>query len=70
MKVLLRKTNDKLYYVGFNQWAADARYARDFKGVEQALELQRDEKLAAMEVVLSYDDPAYELVLPMQDGAR
>jgi hypothetical protein len=68
MKVLLRKTNDKLYYVGYNQWAADSKYARDFEEVEQAIQLHRDEELRGVEVVLSFDDPLCDLVLPIRPG--
>ena len=65
MKVLLRKTNNSHYYVGNNQWTADSRHARDFKEVDNAIQCHRDEQLRDVEVVLSYDDPVCNLVLPM-----
>ena len=66
MKVLLRKTNNSHYYVADNQWTADSRYARDFGEIEQAIQVHREEKLAGVEVVLSYDDPLCDLVLPLR----
>jgi hypothetical protein len=65
MKVLLRNTKTNHYYVDNNQWTADSRYARDFQQVEQAIELQRNEQLRHLEVVLSFDDPLCDLVLPI-----
>lgn len=66
MRVLLRKTNNSHYYAGKNQWTVDPRYARDFEQVETAIQLHRDERLAGVEVVLSFDDPLCELALPIQ----
>jgi hypothetical protein len=65
MKVLLRKTNNSPYYVGSNQWTTDSSQARDFGQVEDAIELHRDEHLTDVEVVLRYDDPICDLVLPL-----
>ena len=67
MKVLLRKTNTCLYYVGTNQWTADSKLARDFEQVEGAIQLHRAEQLTGVEVVLTYDDPLCDLVLPLRD---
>ena len=43
--------------------------AHDFETVESAIELARTQRLADMEVVLHYDDPACDLVLPLKQGA-
>ena len=69
MKVLLRKTNNSHYYVGNNQWTADSRYARDFEEVENAIQCHRDDQLMGVEVVLSYDDPLCDLVLPIRSSS-
>jgi hypothetical protein len=66
MKVLLRKTKTSLYYVGANQWTSDPKQARVFEQVEQAIQLQREERLIGVEVVLSYNDLLGDLVLPLQ----
>jgi len=65
MKVLLRKAKTSLYYAGTDQWATDPRQARDFDQVEEAIRLQREEHLMDVEVVLSFDDPLCNCVLPI-----
>ena len=65
MKVLLRGTKTGLYYVGPNEWTADAKQALDFDEVEKAVQLNRKEQLADMEVVLSFDDPYCDPVLAL-----
>jgi hypothetical protein len=66
MKVFLRRTNTNFYYAGNNDWTEDSRYARDFDQVEDAIQFHKDEKLAGVEVVLSYDDPFCNVALPLQ----
>lgn len=66
MKVFLRNSKTSRYYVGNNQWTADSRYARDFEQVEQAIQCHQDAELTDVEVVLSYEDPLCNLVLPLQ----
>ena len=66
MRVLLRQTKTKLYYVSLHQWIAEAKGAFDFDDVERAIKLSRDANLTEMEVVLSYDDPSCDLVLPIR----
>jgi hypothetical protein len=65
MKVLLRKTKDSRYYAGKNEWTADSRDARDFDQVDQAIQFRHEEQLTDVEVVLRYDDPFCDLVLPL-----
>ena len=43
--------------------------AHDFETVESAIELAWTRKLAGMEVVLRYNDPACDLVLPLRKEA-
>jgi hypothetical protein len=66
MKVLLRNTESRLYYVGNGDWTPDSSQARGFEQIELAIQFHRAERLTAMEVVLSYDDPYCDLVLPLQ----
>jgi len=66
VKVLLRKQKTSLYYAGVNQWTPDPRYARDFEEVDQAIRFHREESVAEVDVVLRYDDPACDLVLPLR----
>jgi hypothetical protein len=68
MRVLLRQTKTKLYYVSLHEWIADAGSAFDFDDVERAIKLSRDANLTEVEVVLAYDDPFCDLVLPLSGG--
>ncbi len=65
MKVLLRQTKTSLYYVGTSQWSTNAKQARDFEEVEQAVQLQRHEQLANVEIVLSFDAPRCDAVMSL-----
>lgn len=65
MKVLLRKAKTSLYYVGTNQWATDAKQAWDFDQVEEVIRVHREEHLTDVEVVLNFDDPLCNCVLPL-----
>ncbi len=66
MRVVLHCTKTRLYYLGASQWTADPKQARDFGQVHDAIQFSREEHLADMEVVLAYDDPLSNLVLPLR----
>ncbi len=66
MRVLLRQTQTKLFYNDRHQWTADARSAVDFCDVQRAIKIGRDAQLKGVEVVLAFDDPSCDLVLPLQ----
>ena len=68
MKVLLRKTKTNLYYVGADQWTTETSQARDFVQVEQAIQFHRGERLAGVEVVVSFGDHLADLVLPLREA--
>jgi len=69
MGVFLRNRETGNYYAGSNGWSGNSSKAHDFETVENAIELARTQKLAYMEVVLQYDDPACDLVLPLREEA-
>lgn len=66
MKVLLRKAKSPLCYAENGQWTADPQQARNFEHVHLAIELYRQERLTGGEVVLSFDDPFCDLILPLR----
>ncbi len=66
MKVLLRQSRTGLYYVSLREWTADAKSASTFDDVNTAIALSREANLTGVEVVLAYDDPVCDLVLPVQ----
>ena len=66
MKVVLRNAKIGLYYAGPKHWASNLEAAVDLGTIERATELSRAEDFAEMEVLVDYDDPACELVLPLK----
>ena len=69
MRVLLRQTKTRLYYAGPQGWTGDCNNAVDLEEVTKALALGHEAKLAGLEVVLSYEDPLCDLILPVQSGS-
>jgi hypothetical protein len=57
-----------LYYDGRHQWTADADSAFDFDDVNLAIKHGREVRLPELEVVLAYDDPLCDLILPVRGG--
>lgn len=65
MKVFLRSTQTGRYYQGPSQWTPEQDTALDLKQVAQAVELIFAAHLEDVEILLCYDDPRYDLVLPV-----
>jgi len=65
MKVFLRNTVTGNYYQGPSQWTADPEKALDLKQMSQAVELAFGARLEDVEVLLCYDDPRYNIVMPV-----
>ena len=66
IRVFLRNRATGQFYSGSNGWRGNASVAHDFETVESAIELARTQRLADMEVVMRYGDPAFDLVLPLK----
>jgi hypothetical protein len=69
MKVFLRDRETGRYYVTPNVWCENASGAHDFDVVESAVQVARAERLEGIEVVLRYDCPPGDLVLPLSRKA-
>jgi hypothetical protein len=68
-RVLLRSLGSGQYYTSSNAWSGAGSAAHDFETVDNAAQFARAQGLAGMEVVLRFDDPANDLVLPLsRDG--
>jgi hypothetical protein len=65
MKVLLRNTQTNHYYQSASEWTPDEQEALDLKQTSRAVELVFDARLENVEVLLCYDDPRYNIVLPV-----
>jgi hypothetical protein len=63
MKILLRDTQTGLFYAGPNQWTTGQDTAQDFKTPDVALDLIDESQLNAMEIVVHFDDAAFDVPL-------
>jgi hypothetical protein len=66
MRVVLRHAGIGLYYAGHKHWVGDPGAALDLDSIERATELSREESFEEMDLVVTCDDPACELVLPLR----
>ena len=65
MKVFLRNTQTGWFYQGPSQWTPDQEAALNLEQVARAVERIFETHLENVEILLSYDDPRYDLVLPV-----
>ena len=63
MKVFLRNTQTGWFYQGPSQWTPEQGTACDLGQVARAVERIFEAHLENVEILLSYDDPRYDLVL-------
>ena len=66
MRVLLRDTETGRFFAGADRWETSSALAFDFLTVESAASQSRAVTSGKLEIVLSYEDPPCELVLPVQ----
>ena len=66
MQVVLRHAGIDLFYAGRKHWVGKPDFALDLETIEHATELSRDESFEEMDIVVTYDDPTRELVLPVR----
>jgi hypothetical protein len=65
MKIILRDSQTGLYYSGDRTWCADASDAMEFDSIQTAAAVAQEQKLETVNVVLRYEKPTCELVLPL-----
>ncbi len=65
MKVFLRNTQTGWFYQGPSQWTPEQGAALDLGQVARAVERIFEAHIENVEILLSYDDPRYDLVLPV-----
>jgi hypothetical protein len=69
-QVLLRNSETGQWYAGPDRWIGACSGAREFGTVEEAIRFWRGLGVDGMEVVLHYDDPQCNLVLPLREQGR
>jgi hypothetical protein len=70
MKILLRSTQTGLFYAGPDQWTKNDPDAFDFEQTNLALDTVRDAKLQSIEVLVKFEDPAFEIPLTIVDAGE
>ena len=65
MTVFLRSTQTGWYYQGPSKWTPERAEAKDLAQTARAVELIFEAHLENVEILLSYDNPRYDLVLPV-----
>jgi len=65
MKVFIRSTKNGWYYQEPSDWTPDQGAACDLRQVARAVEKIFHARLEDVEILLSYDEPRYDLVLPV-----
>ena len=63
MRIFLRNTSTRLLYVGPEEWTEDPAAAFDFEMPDRALDRARSEGLAPVELLMHFDNPAFEVPL-------
>ena len=65
MKVFLRNTQNGWYYQEPFKWTPTQKEALDLGQVARAVERIFEAHLENVEILLCYDDPRYDLILPV-----
>jgi hypothetical protein len=65
MKVFIRNTQTGWYYQDPSKWTPDLGAASDLGQVARAVERIFEAHLEDVEILLNYDEPRYDLILPV-----
>ena len=65
MKIILRDSQTGLYYGVDQTWCAELSGAMSFDSIWAGASVAQEQKLETVEVVLRYEEPTCELVLPL-----
>lgn len=68
VKVLLRDIRTGFYYRTGSDWTAEKAKAFDIGQIPRAVTLAVEARLDHAEILLCYDDPSFDLVLPFEGG--
>ena len=67
MKTFLRNKRTGVYFKGLSDWTNNLREAFDFKMPERAVRFVKDAGLKAVDMVLAFDDPRYNIHVPVDE---
>ena len=63
MRVILRRTDNGRFYAGPDNWTEDAAAACFFDGPDCALDRVAEARLEQVELLMHFDNPAFDLPL-------
>ena len=63
MKVLLRNMQTGLFYAGPDQWTQEHSQAIEFEGPNYALDRVTQSRLDGMEIIIHFEDTAFDMPL-------
>ena len=65
MKILLQNVHSKLFFCLLDVWTEHPQAAFDFRHSEQALEYVRKRNMKDVQLVVKFEDPQWDEVLPV-----
>jgi hypothetical protein len=68
MRALLKNMRTGLYYKSAKSWTTESESALDFETIEKAKKFAFVAELEQVSVILSCDEPVYEVALPVGGG--
>ncbi len=69
MRVLLQDRNSKQYFKWEHEWVSDPRMATNFRNTSHALNSAADLRHRLLDIVLKFDNPRYDLRIPISRRA-
>ena len=65
MRILLQQKDTGLYFKDLDSWARQQSEAVDFVSSTAAMDFCKKNKISGVQMVLKFEEQAYELVLPV-----
>jgi len=65
MRVILRDVKSGEYYRGGGKWTREIAGAKDYRSTARAMEAAARVAQLALEIVLAFDDPFFNMSLPV-----
>ncbi len=69
MRIVLQQKSSGLYFADVNAWVRNSSQAMDFVSSSAASEFCALNHLAGLQIVLKFDEQAYDIVLPVAQVA-
>jgi hypothetical protein len=65
MKILVQNIHSKFYFCLLDIWTENSRAAFDFRNSEQALEFVRKRNMKDVQLVVKFEDPQWDEIVPL-----